>query len=416
MNRKEVDNITYLYSDEIKFKTSRIAFEFSLPIDGKNTAEMIVLNELMSMSCREYPSIRLFSRKLSELYDTKVTTNLSQRGKLVVFEISFNYVASKYLPENIENEIIELIKEVIFNPNLDDETYLNNAIQKRVLEVEAIYDDKMQYAIKSMKEALDKKQEIFIDVNSTVEELKGLTVEKVKAMHQKLLDESNVTVILSSSDSENLVAKLSENLVFKHNEKFEALNKFELSTTEEFVSETQNLSQSKVVIGGRLDLDPSEFIKFQVFNGIYGGYTFSRLFTNIREKQSLAYAVGSSFDSFLNMFFIFVGTDNGDKDKSEEEMLKNILCALKDECAQLANGGVTEEEMFKCKKMIRNSLASAFDSQVGTHSIHYSHYLRGDNFDLDKFERDLESVSAEDVSLMAKKVVFNVTYLLRGDK
>ncbi len=413
----KINDVTYIYMQEKKFKTNHVSFKFSMPIDSDKCASLIVLNELMSKSCKKYPSVKTLSRKLSELYDTKVMTNLSQKGKLVVFEVNFNYISSNYLPNNIEDDVIEIMREIIFNPNLKNEEYLKSVISKRILEVESIYDDKMQYSIKRMKEILDPKQEILIDVNSTVERLKSVLSENVENMYQEMMSSSNVCITINSDNPREIIDKISSSFKFNNSRyNYEHLNVFDVLTDNQFVSETQNLKQSKLVIGAKLNIDPSDFIAFQVFNGVFGGFPSSRLFTNIREKQSLAYTVFSAFDPTLNIMFLLAGIDNGDLEKSDQEMVSEIIHSLNNELCDIKTGNVSSQELEKSKVMLLSTIKSSIDSQIGIQSINYAYYLRGEQFNFEDFSQKLASVCVDDIVRLANKVHFNVTYLLRGDK
>ncbi len=417
MEFKNIDNVKYMYEDEHKFKTARVSFKYSLPIQTETCADLIVLNELMAMSCEKYPTVKLLNRKLSELYDAKVITNLSQKGKLIIFEVAFNYISNKYLPTNLDDEIIRLMNDILTKPNLTNQEYLDTIKQKRILEIEAIYDEKMQYAIKKMKETLDEKQEVLIDVNSTVEAIQLVSLESVNEIYQKLMSEANLTVTINSENSAELMQQISQGISFQvKTNNYDYLHTFEKRDSAVFIEETQNLTQSKLVVGSQLAIEPNDFIAFQVFNGIYGGFPFSRLFSNIREKQSLAYTVYSAFDAALNVMIIIAGIDNGDASQSGEAMLSNIMAALKHECDDIASGNVLAEEIDKSKKMLINSVKTSLDSQAATQLVHYSYGLRNETFSLTEFEKKVNAITIDDVVRMAKCVQFDVTYLLRGDK
>ena len=62
----------------------------------------------------------------------------------------------------------------------------------------------------------------------------------------------------------------------------------------------------------------------QVLNGVFGGYAHSKLFANIREKESMAYYVSSSYASQFGLMFVLAGIDR----KLEEKAVSLILDQL----------------------------------------------------------------------------------------
>ena len=54
-----------------------------------------------------------------------------------------------------------------------------------------------------------------------------------------------------------------------------------------------------------------------LYNGILGGYPHSKLFINVREKESLAYYASSRFDGIKGSLMIQTGIEISNKEKAE---------------------------------------------------------------------------------------------------
>lgn len=417
MEVNNYNNVTYITSQNNKFKTSRISLKFALPITKDIIANALVLNDLLVMSTKNYSSLRVFNEKLYDLYDLSISTSISQKGRLHISDISFSFINSEYLSENIDDQVIDFISEVIYSPNFENEEYLKSVIDKRILEVKSIYDDKMMYCLKSMQKVLDPKGNHIIEVNSTVEDLENVTKESLIKFYQKLLKEANIAILIDGDNSKILEEKCRHKIQFDNaSTKYEYLNKFELTTDYKFASEVQSLNQAKFAIGVKLDIDKDDFNKFQIFNAIYGGFPFSRLFSNIREKQSLAYSIGSMYIPATNIMYIYGGISNGDLKLSDEEHMSTVLTALHHELDSMINGDVTDLEISQAKSMIINSVKSGLDTQSANQGLYYANYLMEKEFNFDVFTDQINSVKKEDVVEMAKKVNFDTVFLLRGDK
>ena len=52
-----------------------------------------------------------------------------------------------------------------------------------------------------------------------------------------------------------------------------------------------------------------DYAKMQVTNGVFGGFAHSKLFMNVREKESMAYYVSSSYASHYGLVYVMAGID-----------------------------------------------------------------------------------------------------------
>ncbi len=416
MKSKVVNNIKYILSENKKFKTTRVSFVFSLPISSNITADGIVLNDLMVVSCNKYNTIKQFNDMLYNLYDLKVTSNVSQKGLLYVFEISFSFINKQFLKEDIEEKVMDFIKEVIMFPNFSDE-YIDNIKNKRILEIETIYDDKMYYSIEKLRECLDQSRNIIAEVNSNIESIKLVNKESLQLFHNMLVNDANIVVLIDSPRSLEIQDKIEKSIsLLGSSNTYSYLHNFLENKDEQFVSEHQNLAQSKFALGIKLNIEQSDFKKFQVFNAIFGGYAFSRLFTNIREKQSLAYTIKSSYLPSLNIMYIYGGTNNGDLSKDDYSAIEKIVLTLKQDLNEIKALVISDEEMQQAKIMLINSLKTAMDSQPMLQEIYYQNHLVNKEFSFEDYVSEINAVSKEDVAIMAKEVRIDTIYLLRGDK
>ena len=64
---------------------------------------------------------------------------------------------------------------------------------------------------------------------------------------------------------------------------------------EKEIIEKLDVKQGKLNIGFRTNIfyGDSEYFALQLFNGLFGGFSHSKLFINVREKASLAYYASS---------------------------------------------------------------------------------------------------------------------------
>jgi predicted Zn-dependent peptidase len=132
----------------------------------------------------------------------------------------------------------------------------------------------------------------------------------------------------------------------------------------------------------------------QLLNVLLAGGMSSRLFSEIREKRNLAYAVKG--DSNINKYFayniIYVGTEKKNVEQIKKLILKEFKKVSKD---------LTEQELNQVKEqLIGNHNISMEDSQNQLFNL-ISHELDGNAKEFYEFEEKIKKVKLRDVKKMA---------------
>lgn len=161
-----------------------------------------------------------------------------------------------------------------------------------------------------------------------------------------------------------------------------------------------NQSNIRMVAPGIQRNNP-DYFAVEVMNEVLGGGFSSRLFSNVRSKKGLAYAVGgglrSSFDH-PGLFRLTLGT--------KSETTAAGIDALLEEVTNIAALPPTDEEIRRGKEAILNSFIFRFDSKekVLREQAGNAFYGYPPDF-LERYRREIEKVTAADVARVAKKYV-----------
>ena len=69
------------------------------------------------------------------------------------------------------------------------------------------------------------------------------------------------------------------------------------------VREKQDMKQGKLHLGFStpITFQHPDYPKMQMTNGVFGGFAHSKLFMNVREKESMAYYASSSYASHYGL-------------------------------------------------------------------------------------------------------------------
>jgi zinc protease len=147
--------------------------------------------------------------------------------------------------------------------------------------------------------------------------------------------------------------------------------------------------------------DNPDFFALEVMNEVFGGGFSSRLFSNVRSKKGLAYAVwggvGTDYD-YPGYFQVAMGT------KSESTAAG--IDALFEEVKAIVERPATVEELKKAKESILNSFIFRFDSKakVLNQQVTYEFFGYPPDF-LERYRREIEKVTAADLARVAKQYV-----------
>jgi hypothetical protein len=161
-----------------------------------------------------------------------------------------------------------------------------------------------------------------------------------------------------------------------------------------------DVNQSTVImgrLGGRQD--DLDYYALTVMNSVLGGGFASRLFSQVRSEQGLAYAVGSAWAADYDHPGIFLargGTKSG--------TTVRIIQAIKHEIDRLAQGPVTDDELARAKEGILKGTAFDYDStgKIVNRLMTYEYFGYPQDY-LQKYENGIRAVTKTDVERVAKQ-------------
>ena len=164
-------------------------------------------------------------------------------------------------------------------------------------------------------------------------------------------------------------------------------------------SETEKrkgIDQANVVFGYHVPLpNDDKFYAAHILSVLMGGGLSSRLFSEIREKRNLAYAVKGVTEAEVDFAYniIYVGTTPENVDKVKDLILKEF---------EKVSRELDEKELDQVKEQI---IGNHLISQEDSHNIlmnMLTEELRGDATEVEKFESRVKSVKLEDVRELAE--------------
>ena len=172
-----------------------------------------------------------------------------------------------------------------------------------------------------------------------------------------------------------------------------------------------DITQGKLVMGFRCNVDyKDEFKYYSLFVGsnVLGGGPHSKLFVNVREKESLCYYIYSSLEKYKTSMFISSGIESANYDKTIE--------LIQEQLKYLKEGQISDEELLNSKSAIISSLKSIKDSIGGASDFYFSQTMGKTNSTVEKIIEMIEKITVEDIVDAVKNIELDTIYFLSNNK
>lgn len=400
-----------------QFKTVNFSFKFKQLLTNQSASERSVLSNVLMHSNELFPSNSAFRSHLDELYGTIMYLDSSKKGSDHSVTLLAESVNDQYLSTGgVLDQVINLMQTVLFSPNLEQGTFQESIVKREkdtvIQRIESIYDDKTRYAQQRLVELMRPNHPASIGANGTIKDVNAITKESLFKAYKKMLEEDELDIyVVGDVDVEEMTVKLKQAFPFKARSKKQknVHENIEHKTAEKNkVNEQQEMKQGKLHIGYStpVTFTHPDFPKMQITNGIFGGYPHAKLFLNVREKESMAYYVSSSFSSAYGLVFVLAGIDASKQEKAVR-LIDEQLEAMK-------NGEISKNEIDQTVAMLKNQLKEALDSARGQIEIYDQYKDLDEKFSVDSWVEKWTPVTKEDIQEMAKSINKELVYFLSG--
>ena len=166
------------------------------------------------------------------------------------------------------------------------------------------------------------------------------------------------------------------------------------------------LAQSKLVMGLHVGTSPEEKLAAKLMAVIFGGTPSSKLFLNVREKQSLCYYCSARHDTPKNVIFVESGVETDNLERAEEAVLAELTA--------MQRGEISDEEILHAKLAMCNSYNSVGDSAASMETWYLGGMLQNDTRTPEACAKELMAISKEQIVEAANRVLLDTVYKLKG--
>ena len=399
-----------------KFKTNKIKVRFSAPMSEKTIAGRVLTASMLETSNALYPTSQAFREKLANLYGANYSTSLSRRGLVHYLDINLSFVRDQFLSRKnmLADEMLDFLKASLFFPLSNGQAFDTKTfeIEKRnvLTDLEAEIENHFYHAHRELNNLFYDLPEMRIPRVATIELVEKETAETSFAAFQQMLNQDQIDFFFTGDFNEIAVREKIQEFQFSEREQ-----PLQLSYQQNYSNITREKLEQRDVHQSIVELAyhfSSQYgdrghLPLIVLNGLLGGFAHSKLFVNVREKESLAYTISSSFDIFSGLMRIYAGIDRANRTKTIALINRQIL--------DLKRGHFTDEELEQTKNMLKNSILLAQDRQNTLIERAYMSSVLGKKFlSLEAWLKALENVSKADLIEAAQQLKLQAIYFMEG--
>lgn len=400
-----------------KYKTNTLVWKMKAPLAKETVTLRALLPYVLQSGTADYPSVKALRTYLDELYGATLNVDLSKRGEDHIMTIRIDVANERFLPEQtpLLEKALQLLADLLLRPVLEGGRFVEDIVarEKRALSqrIQAVYDDKMRYASMRLVQEMCKGEPYALSPNGELEDVDTITAERLYRYYEQALAEDELDLyVIGDVDEEAVLAAVKQrfSLPDRLQPARAPLASAKARGEVNEVIERQDVKQGKLNIGYRTNVtyEDDDYYALQLFNGIFGGFSHSKLFINVREKASLAYYAASRLESHKGLLMVMSGIEPANYEKARR-IIDEQMQAMK-------NGDFTDEEMAQTKAVIRNQLLETLDTPRGLVEVLYHNVVSTRKRPLNEWLAGTDSVTREDVVRVAEKVVFDTVYFLTG--
>jgi predicted Zn-dependent peptidase len=305
------------------------------------------------------------------------------------------------IPSRHLNLALEILSDMVKNP-LFDEKELEKERKVIFEEIKMRKDSPITYVYDQIQSYLYE-EPFAIPLIGTNKTMSSINRKKMLEKFKRVYQPNNLILcVVGDADFDKLVDFAEKN--FSEKKGSVPAFKVNLKNSEE-IKKRKGIDQANLIFAYHAPL--SNDIKSyaaHVLNVLMAGGMSSRLFSEIREKRNLAYAVKG--DSIINKDFsyslIYVGTSKENVEKIKEIILKEFEDVSKN---------LSEKELKQVKEqLVGNYQISMEDSQIQmVNLLSYETDEKAEEFY--KFEEKTRQVQLKDVKELAKKAKEKYSFL-----
>lgn len=396
-----------------RFKQGCLSVQLVRPMDGAEAAMNALLPTILLRGTVQHPSLRSITMQLDDLYGAAIGPMVRRVGDYQTTGFYCSFMDERFaLPgDRVLEPLVQFIRELLMESPLENGGFLERYVEQEkknlISAIECDRNDKQAYAAQQLLKLLCAADSYGIPRTGEPEQVAAITAQGLRAHYEKILRHAPLALCYVGSWEPERVARLLTRLVFPDREPIPLPPQSDLHAAPgRQVTETMNVTQSALCMGFTTPITErnGDFYAMQLLNLVYGASDTSKLFVNVREKQSLCYSISSGYHGSKGLVVVSAGIDGGSRQRVQEEILGQL-----ERCAA---GDIREKELRDAKQSMRAALQGVHDSPGAIESYYSRGALRGSLLEPEAYMERVNAVALSQLAEAAKTVQMHSSYFL----
>lgn len=395
-----------------KFKTISIKINFRRPINKKEVTIRNLLAHVLIESTKKYPTRRSLEIKTEELYNVGIGVDTVKSGRVNIMSFSSTFLNEKFTEKGMIKESINFLKDIILKPNVIKNEFTKESflLAKRIVknEIESVKDSPGVYAGIRLLEEINSNNPISYRSCGYMEDLEKITIKSLYDYYKDVISNDLIDIFIVGDIDDDIINNFKE---FKTNHET-AINHYAYESEVEapnYCVEKLPIKESILKMAFSFSNLTDYELKYvmHLYSFILGGSGDSKLFSTVREKESLCYYINSSYSVITGLLTVSAGINGENYDKT--------IKLIEKEMNKMKQGKFKEEDINNGKKLTENSYTSLFDSPKSIMDIYISsEYIK--TAMIEERIENFKKVTKNDIVELAKKIKLHTVFFLEGDK
>lgn len=400
-----------------KFKTTTVRLLLRMPLGGDASAGAL-LPMILQRGTRDLPETILLSRKLDMLYGAELRADVLKLGEEQVSIFHLEVAGARYVGgEDPLPEAFALLGDMLAAPPLADGGLRGDWVSQERdnlrRRIQGIYSDKAHYAQLRLVEEMCPGEPYATPRLGRLEDLEAQTPEGLWRRWQEILRQAPLAVYMVGDIGPARAEELAHGLVQRIGRREVVLptpaTPHTAPQAPKEVHEHQAVAQGKLALGFTTGLRASDaaYPALAMMNGIYGGFSHSRLFQEVRERHSLAYYAQSQIDGVKGFLFVHLGVAPASREAAQELVLQELDV--------MRRGGFRPQEAEDTLRGIAAQIEQSADAPSEAIMTDFELRAAGRPTEPEQRIAALAAVSPDEIAQAARGLALDTVYFLDGE-
>lgn len=402
-----------------RFKTFAISLFAGVPLNEDTVTPIALIPFVLRRGTARTPETIAFREKLDDMYGAGFGFDVYKRGDSQIVQFRMDVINDQFVSseQSLLASSLQFLGDALTDPCIENGGFRAKYVEaeKATLRkrLEAIVNDKIRYAAERCLEEMCANEPYRLHPLGKLDEIDAIKPDALFRHYEDWLDRAALDLyVVGDTTLEEVSRLVGESFKLKTGTpaQYTIPNVQHDVSDVKYVVDEMDVSQGKLNMGLRTGIgyDDKLYPAALMYNGILGGYPHSKLFINVREKESLAYYAASRLDGHKGICTIQSGIEFNNYEKA--------VAIIKQQLESMANGELSELEVNQTKAMIAGHLRELQDSAYEMLSYDFNSVLTGNERTSAELLEQVQSVTVDDIVEVAKRVQLDTVYFLRDRK